>query len=280
MGATQTDDHDDSTVDDDAEQEEEHQVEAGADGDDEGSDDKAGDDDKSEAGDDDKTEDEEGDDEGDKSKDGADDEDGDGKDKSKEKKQDDDDGEPPVRKTKKDFIIERLQRKRDNKSEKPQAKEKPAADDGDTDDEEGDDEPETKGKESLDEKISKAVTEALNPILDEQEESEINRDVDNFLNDTANADVVEAIGNPEKLRRWAKHPSRRQIPVNEIAYALAGRKLMKIGAKKERVAGKEAAATRGAGHSKGGSPDGKEPSKLPTQEFRQFKDKVLRQQKD
>lgn len=252
--------------------------------DDEQADDGAKDTENDDAGDDDagdgkgKTDDEADDaDEGDKSKDGEEDKGDEADDGKKEpSKKEDEPGEPAVRKTQQDFIRERIATKQAKKS--GQASEKKDDDEQGDDDGSGDD----KSQDDIDAKIQKGIAAALDPILSGQETTEINTEVDKYLSDEGNKSIVEAMTpvDKERLRRWAQHPSRRQIPVNELAYSILGNRLLKVGAAKERQAGKKAAQTKGGGHSAGEAVGEKDPAGLPTKDFRSFKEGVKRKQRD
>lgn len=194
---------------------------SGADDDAEGddADDNKGDDDK---GDGDDTEDD--DDDADKSK-------GDDK-KSKKDTSKDDDEEPPTRKRTVDYIKERQAKKgkvADDKGKKD--------DDGESDDEDDIDEVDEKA-------IGKVVNKILKPIIEKETKAQDDKEFSDFL--TANPDFkpFEA-----KARKYASHPSRKDVPIEEIFYGVAGKDLLRIGAKRGKIADDEARKTKASGGS-------------------------------
>jgi hypothetical protein len=141
-------------------------------------------------------------------------------------KYDGSDPEVVPRKTAKDFIIERQQRKIAKMQSQGEAKGEEGA--GDATDDADSEEP--------------SQLEALRPIVEEHLANRDAQEVTEFLN-----------GNPDfapftdQVEKWMKHESRRHIPVNELFFAAAGNHLMKIGADRARKADREARETQTGG---------------------------------
>ncbi len=180
--------------------------------------------------------------------------DGDGeKDKSNEKKDKtnpDENEEPKTRKRNIDFI---LQRKND-KIAKLQNKTKNDNDnDGDEDEIDPDDE----------KVISKVIDRKLKPLIDKQIADEDENEINAFVK--ANPEFEPYAG---KVRKFAQHDSRKNIPIESIFYEVAGKDLMKIGAEKERKATKEAKdSTAGGGNNRGNNAGTKNVWDMTPEEF-------------
>ena len=163
---------------------------------------------------------EEGNDTDENNDDGSDDEeetddDEDSEDDKKSKKstskddKEDEDKEPPTRKRPIDFIKERQERRK--------------AKGGDTKD---------KDKATGDEDEDDDIDEA-----DDQE-------IKTFLTDNPDFKPYEA-----KARKYMSHPSRKDVPISEIFYGVAGADLLKIGAKRGKIADNEAKKSKTGGGS-------------------------------
>lgn len=140
-----------------------------------------------------------------------------------------DDYEPEVanRKTAKDFIIERKNRKIKELEKKAQEGDSESADADDaTDDVEED----------------ASNLEAMKPIVDKFLESEDKQEIKDFV--AENPEFEEFAPRVEKMM---KHESRRNIPINELFFAAAGKDLMKIGAQRAKEADKKARDTQAGG---------------------------------
>lgn len=184
---------------------------------------------------------EEGDDADENNDDGSDDEeetddDEDETDDKKSKKStskdkdDEEDKEPPVRKRPSDFAKERIERKKSKSQGKDDA-------DTDKDDDEDDD------IDPADEKtVGKIVEKALKPFIEKQMQEDDDKEVKNFLKDNPDFAPYEA-----KARKYMSHPSRKDVPVSEIFYGVAGKDLLKIGAKRKEIADREAKKTKSGG---------------------------------
>ena len=149
----------------------------------------------------------------------------------KEGEAEDDDKEPPTRKSKVDFITERKERREAKKGAKD--KKEPEGDDEEADDD----------IDPADEKtVGKIVQKHLKPLADRMVADEDDKEVSTFL--TANPDFKQY---EAKARKYMAHPSRKDVPIEEIFYGVAGKDLLKIGAKRAKIAEGEAKKTKGSG---------------------------------
>lgn len=185
---------------------------------------------------------EEGDDADDNNDDGADDkeatdDDEENADDKKSKKttskdDEDEDKEPPTRKRPIDFIKQRIENRKakqggDNKSKS----------DGKTEDNEDDD------IDPADEKtVGKIVESYLKPIAEKEAQAQDNQEIKDFLTENPDFKPYEA-----KARKYMSHPSRKDVPIKEIFYGVAGADLLKIGAKRAKIADNEAKKTKSGG---------------------------------
>ena len=146
---------------------------------------------------------------------------------TQDNKQDD---EPQVikRKTAKDFIIERQQRK----IAKLEGQESQDYDDDSI-------RPEPVESEPDDGDDSDQQMEAMRPIIEQHIADKDAEEVTAFLNENP-----EFGDYAEKVEKMMKHPSRRSIPVNELFFAAAGPDLLKLGAKMAQEADDEADTSR------------------------------------
>lgn len=198
---------------------------------------------------------------------------GDGKGKKPSEADDGDDKkEPPTRTTRAEFIRGKVNERAVKRAAK--AAESDGGKSGDGDDDDADD-----GASAIDPKIQKAIDAgikaAVDPILTQDEENEINSDVDKYLASPEAEWFPKELA--DKLRVYATHPSRRQVPIEEIALGLAGRKtLVKYGAIKERQASKKAIKTQGGGSSKDTPGGNKKVWEMTGAEFAAEQQRVLR----
>ena len=150
--------------------------------------------------------------------------------KDDKKGEEDDEKEPPTRKRPIDFIKERQERRKAKGGEKGKDK-------AETDDEEDDDiDPADK------ETIGKVVEKALKPFVEKQMKEEDDNEVKTFLKDNPDFAKYEA-----KARKYMAHPSRKDVPISEIFYGVAGKDLMALGAKRAKIADQEAKKTKSGG---------------------------------
>lgn len=171
------------------------------------------------------------------------DDDEDGKDDKKSDKStakdedDDEDKEPPTRKRPSDYARERIERREAKKGGKGK--------DAKEDDEEED------GIDPADkETIGKVVAQALKPFVEKEAKAQDEQEIKDFLNDNPDFKPYEA-----KARKYMSHPSRKDVPISEIFYGVAGKDLLKIGAKRAKIADDEAKKTKsGGGAADAGAP--------------------------
>jgi hypothetical protein len=166
-----------------------------------------------------------------------------GKDKSKSDTSKDDEQEPPTRKRPIDFIKERQERK---KAPKETDKSKGA------DDEDAEDDIDPEDEKTIGKVVSKRLKEALEPFAQAQAQQQDDAEIADFLKANPDFKAYEA-----KARKYMAHPSRKDVPIEEIFYGVAGRDLLKIGAKRSKIAddeakkSKSAAGSQDAGAAKG-----------------------------
>lgn len=146
-----------------------------------------------------------------------------------ENKDEDEDKEPPTRERKSpiDFIKAR-QEKRAKKAEQNDSEE------GDEDEDDGIDEADKKT-------FGKLLNKALQPLAQKAIQEEDDKEVNAFLKDNPDFKPYES-----RARKYMAHPSRKDVPIQEIFYGVAGKDLLKIGAKRAKIADDEAKKTRSA----------------------------------
>lgn len=177
-----------------------------------------------------------------------------------------DENEPPVqtRKTAKDFIIERKERKiakleaaKAGEGDGGKGGEKP--DDGEIDPED-------------EEIISKVVSKQITPLIEKQIEAEDEAEVQQFVAENPDFKPYEA-----KVKAFMKHPSRREIPIKSLFYEAAGDDLLKIGAERAKKAAEEAARSgTGGGSARSEEGEGKPDwVNMPKDEFEKRKLEML-----
>lgn len=181
---------------------------------------------------------------------GDDDDDADGKadDKKSDKKEEDDDADPPVRhKTPADFILERKERKAKQSASKKQENNQG----GDDDDDGGDDDISAEDEALVEKVINKKYGHVFNKVQ-EQEDS---RELGDFLKENPEFEPYKA-----KIQKFWSHPSRNHLPVSSVAFEVAGKDLLKIGAQRQKKADDEAKGNNanggGSGRSNGGGKKG------------------------
>jgi len=142
------------------------------------------------------------------------------------------DEEPKSRKRNIDFIIQR----KNDKIAKLEKENNGANEDED----EGDDIDDDDAK-IIDKRVAKAMTPFIQKQMLEEDEGEIS----SFVKD--NPDFAPYA---DKVRKFAQHPTRREMPIKSIFYEVAGDDLLKIGAAREKKAtdkAKESSAGGGDG---------------------------------
>jgi hypothetical protein len=190
----------------------------------------------------------------------------------KETQQDDDidDGaEPPVkpRLSKQDFIIGRQKAKL---AKTAKADDNKGGDNDKGDDHAGEDEEVAPEDEAL---ITKVVSPMLAPILEKSMKAEDEQEIAEFLKENPDFKPFEA-----KARRFMQHPSRRQLPIKSIFYEVAGDKLIRIGADRERAANTKAKETQTGGGSNRAAEGAKDDWKLSPEEFAEKQERIRRGQ--
>ena len=166
--------------------------------------------------------------------------------------------EPVVRqrKSNKDYIIERKEAKIKKLAEANAAGKPNDGGDDARDDESDDDDV------AIEERISRAVDQRLSPLLERQQEEEDSREVETVMKE-----FPELADLTPKLKEWMKHPSRQHIPARSILYELAGSRLMKIGAERERKAVEAAKQTQTGGGTQRNDGGDKKPQDMDDKEF-------------
>ena len=155
----------------------------------------------------------------------------------------DDDSEPVVnkRKSAKDFIIQRQQKKlaklRKQQGEEPQDGNQPPEGEEGEDPENQDGGEDTNGEDDL-----PGVLEGFRPIVEKHIAAQDAEEVSSFLKENPDFEPYKA-----KVERWMKHPSRRHLPVSTIFAEVAMDHLLKIGANRGRQADAEAQQTQAGG---------------------------------
>lgn len=178
----------------------------------------------------------------------------------------DDGKEPDTRKrlSTKDFIVGR-QRAKIAKSAKAGEGDGKEGKDGEGADGDGDVAPEDE------ELINKVVAKNFAPILDKTISAEDDKEVAVFLKENPDFAPFEA-----KARRYIAHPSRRHLPIEAIFYEVAGNKLLKIGAERQKKADEEANKTQTGGGSSRAGEGGKSVWDLTPDEFAAEQEKIRR----
>jgi hypothetical protein len=179
-----------------------------------------------------------------------------------------DNDEPQVRQRKsvKDFIIERQQKKIERLSGK-----KDGAQDPDNPGAGGDDDGEVDPADE--ELITKVVGKHFKPFFEKSLQAEDEQEIQDFLTDNPDFKPYEA-----KARKYMQHPSRRQIPIEEIFYSVAGKDLLKIGARKQKEADDDAARGNAGGGSSRGGGESKNVWDMPKEDFEKQQEAVRRKQ--
>lgn len=192
-------------------------------------------------------------------------------DKKEGDEDDKDDGTPPETKKRlstKDFIIGR-QRAKLGKGEAKAKADDEGGDKGEGSEGEGDYNDVAPEDEEL---INSVVLKNFAPILDKTITAEDDKEVNEFVNTNPDFKPFEA-----KARRYIADPSRRHLPIKTIFYEVAGDKLLKIGAERERQANEKAKGTQtGGGSNRAGEGSKKSVWDLSPEEFAIEQDKVLR----
>lgn len=182
------------------------------------------------------------------------------KDKSKKKPTPPADEEPKTRKRNIDFIHERQSRKAEKQKEKK---------DGANDDDEDGMAPED--RDAVDRRAAKIIE----PIAKKLAADEDDKEISEFL--TANPDFkpYEA-----KVRKFAAHESRKNIPFKTLFYEVAGDDLMKIGANRAKKAADDSKRSRAGGGSDRSGTGDKSVADMTKEEFTAKQDEVRRKSRE
>lgn len=169
--------------------------------------------------------------------------------------------EPEVRKRdKKDFIIERLQKKNGKLQSKAQEEERS---DEDLDDYDPNDVS----------AVEKIVDKKLAPLVEQQKQAEDKAEVDSFV-----AENPQFKPYKDKMLKYRSHPAYEQIPIQHIANIVSGKDLAKLGASEALRAQEEAKqAQMGGGSARGKTGEQKSAWDLSKDEFEKAKEEKLRE---
>ena len=190
--------------------------------------------------------------------------------KDTQKDDDEDDGaEPPVkpRLSKQDFIIGRQKAKI---AKTAKADDDKGGDNGKGDDDGKDDDEVAPEDEAL---ITKVVSKQFAPIIDKSLKADDDQEVSAFLSENPDFKPFEA-----KARRYMQHPSRRNLPIKSIFYEVAGDKLLKIGAERQKAADVKAKDSQTGGGSNRAGEGAKNDFDLSKEEFEAKQERIRRGQ--
>ena len=176
-----------------------------------------------------------------------------------------DDEEPPTRKprTNADWVALRRQRKLERERAKHNEEQ------GEAEDSEDDDISPEDAKI-----IEKVVAKKLQPFEEEREMQSIRSEINEFV--ANNPDFKEFV---QKAEKWARHPSWKNVPTEQLMYAVAGKQLLTIGAKRREEADRKARETQVGGNSTQGTGAKKPVWDMTDAEFKAEVDKVKTGQK-
>lgn len=176
---------------------------------------------------------------------------------------DDDDVEPAIRKkTSKDYIIER----KNKKIEKLKNKKEQDDDDDDSSDEEDDDvSPEDEAV------VDKIIRKNYGEKFAKLDESEDKAEMKTFLADNPDFKSFE-----KKIWKFWQHPSRNHLPIQSVAYEVAGPALLRIGAKRGTQADDKAKKSSSGGNTSRNAGGKVDYSAMSDAEFNAHVEKVKR----
>lgn len=188
------------------------------------------------------------------------------------------DEEPPTRKTKLDYILERKQQKiakLESQLKTPPAQVEPQT----PSPESGDDmspEEDARFTKWFEKKYGQKMS-AIDPLIDVTEKDHVDSQVSDFFKNDPHADLLKEFEG--KIRKYAQHPSRSQVPIDEIVWGIAGKKLIGYAADAVRKAAAEARESR---HPASGArkPEGiskKDYLSMPSEDFAKEQARVLQQ---
>lgn len=174
-------------------------------------------------------------------------------------KEEDDNSEPKVRSrmTAKDFIIQRQQKKIQKLNQI------------DNDDDEDDSDSDVSSDDE--ELITKVVSKKFAPLIERQLADDDDLEVKEFISKNPDFKEFEA-----KARKYMAHPSRRSLPIESIFYEVAGEKLLKLGAERQKKADLEAKNSQAGGGSNRGGESKKDIWSMSSEEFEREKNNLRR----
>lgn len=200
---------------------------------------------------------------------------------------DDENAEPPTRKSKLQYIKERQEKARLKKEQQFNSQKKQDNSQDDDDDSEKDDESFSDSEKKLLSKMERVFLkkhgdkfEKVDKVIEATEHSEVNEQITEFLKNDEYGDLVKE--HEKTLRKYALHPSRREVPIEELMYGIAGRKLIAFGAEQARKAMKEAQQSKNARASSNRKVEGNQSKPVSEQtdaEFLEEQQRVLRNRK-
>lgn len=182
--------------------------------------------------------------------------------------------EPPVRKTKLDFILERKQRRLEKaKSDQIKKVDQELKDaGGNGDDPTGDDDIDPEDAEKISKVIDKKYGHVFEGLEEKEQAAEAEKEeaeLQTFITSKPEFKPYEA-----KIRKFAQHESRKHLPLLSIAYEIAGPDLKRLGAEEERKAAAEAAASTTGGGTTRNDSSHKSIADMTRAEFLAFSNKV------
>jgi len=139
--------------------------------------------------------------------------------------QETDEDTPPVKKTPNDFILERLAKKKKEAQDEAEVLKQRLAD--------------LENQKSTEQ----LANEATNELVQQNQQLQRQIDVRRFVEEQPDFKKYE-----EKMNKWSEHPSYANIPVQQLAFAVAGTELIRVGANQAAQADMEAASTHVSGN--------------------------------
>lgn len=158
--------------------------------------------------------------------------------------------EPPVRKSKLEFILERKQKQIEKLKNQPQPNSQPNPLKNQDPNTSGEDEysPEELAKfKKMSEHIFGDRFKAVDELTEKTERDDVDGQVSDFFKVDPHADLLKEF--EPKIRKYAQHPSRSQVPIDELVWGIAGKKLISLAAEAVRKAQKDALDSQAGGGS-------------------------------
>lgn len=177
--------------------------------------------------------------------------------------------EVPVRKTPLDYILERKRQKLEKLKREQISKADEELSKLNSKEEEDDDDLFDELEDENDKRVARVVKKLYGSSLEKISSSELDSEVSQFVKDNEDFGPYK-----DKIVKWAKHPAYSQLPIAQIAYAVAGLDLLKLGAKKARENDEQIDRDKISGNSTKRVSMGKDPMKMSTKEFEDYLAKV------